>query len=100
MSVFLLAPTAALVFFARPQGADGRGLGMLARPGTTYAVDAASKFAFRLDEAQYTLRFSSPMRWFSSISRCFSSSVRRCILKIRARTAIYDVPATSAMQSA
>jgi hypothetical protein len=60
MSVFMLAPMAALVLLSPHQQADtGRGLGMLARLGATYSVGGASKFAFRLDEAHYTLRLST-----------------------------------------
>lgn len=59
MLVSMVAPMAALLAFSCPQERGGRGLGLLARPGETYAVESTSKFAFRLDEAQYTLRFSS-----------------------------------------
>lgn len=59
MSLSILAPMSALILFSGTQAGDGRGLGMMARPGTAYAVESASKFAFRLDEAHYTLRYST-----------------------------------------
>lgn len=59
MLAFLVAPTLALLAGPYPQEDASRGLGMMARPGVTYSVETSSKLAFRVDEARYTLRFSS-----------------------------------------
>ncbi|MGV3614944.1 MAG: hypothetical protein ACO1SV_06375 [Fimbriimonas sp.] len=48
----------ALMVGGNPQDEGSRGLGLLAKPGTTYHVEGAAKYGFRLDEARYALRYA------------------------------------------
>lgn len=59
MLAIMVAPALAHFAGARAQDDVSRGLGMMARPGVNYSIQTVSKFGFRVDDAQYTLRYSS-----------------------------------------